>query len=348
MIESTTIPTEESSGIKLDLTEEQILKDQIMFSVATGTAMAAVSVLTGIMTDYFTRFQTHMIGTNEFSEDVNYFALVYVYFAIIVFVFTYISVVTWVYTGERISRQIREQYLRAVLRQNIAYFDKYGSGEVTTRINSDVYIVQDAFFAAFITNWKMTLMISCIIPFLVINTSLMNKFSAIFTKRSLDFFSRAGIIAEEAISAIRTAVAFGAQKKLSNLYDAYLVDARKEGFKKSLLIGFSLGTVTFFLFPPDITLFNSFQFFLFTFSLLASPLALVQKYLKLLLIDTTSDTGDKPENVMGQIQLKNVNFVYPTRPGVKTLDNISLDIEPGSTVALVGSSGSGKSTIKSL
>ncbi|CAG8736364.1 15380_t:CDS:2, partial [Dentiscutata heterogama] len=56
---------------------------------------AAISVLMGIMTDYFTRFQTHMISTNEFSEKVNYLALVYVYFAITVVVFTYISVATW-------------------------------------------------------------------------------------------------------------------------------------------------------------------------------------------------------------------------------------------------------------
>ncbi|KAF0496850.1 multidrug resistance protein MDR [Gigaspora margarita] len=46
--------------------------------------------------------------------------------------------------------------------------------------------------------------------------------------------------------------------------------------------------------------------------------------------------------------IKNVLFIYPSRPDVKILDNISLNIEPGTTVALVGASGSGKSTIVSL
>ncbi|CAG8737867.1 278_t:CDS:2, partial [Racocetra fulgida] len=65
-------------------------------------------------------------------------------------------------------------------------------------------------------------------------------------------------------------------------------------------------------------------------------------------IDIASDTGDKLETIEGHIQLKNINFIYPTRPEVKVLNDVSLDVEPGSTVALVGSSGSGKSTIVSL
>ena len=50
---------------------------------------------------------------------------------------TYIEMVIWVYTGEVNSKRVREQYLKAVLRQDIAYFDTVGSGEVATRITSD-------------------------------------------------------------------------------------------------------------------------------------------------------------------------------------------------------------------
>lgn len=43
----------------------------------------------------------------------------------------------WVYTGEVNAKRLRERYLQAVLRQDIAYFDNVGAGEVTTRIQTD-------------------------------------------------------------------------------------------------------------------------------------------------------------------------------------------------------------------
>ena len=53
------------------------------------------------------------------------------------FVCTYIYMCTWVYTAEVTARRIRERYLKAILRQDIAFFDKVGPGEVTTRIQTD-------------------------------------------------------------------------------------------------------------------------------------------------------------------------------------------------------------------
>jgi ATP-binding cassette subfamily B (MDR/TAP) protein 1 len=44
---------------------------------------------------------------------------------------------TWVFTAEVTAKRIRERYLKAVLRQEIAFFDKVGAGEVTTRIQTD-------------------------------------------------------------------------------------------------------------------------------------------------------------------------------------------------------------------
>ncbi|KAF0515741.1 multidrug resistance protein MDR [Gigaspora margarita] len=352
------ILTEKSSGIKLDPMEERILKDQIsvnkgkesyitlyrfatkldwiimfvglVFSAATGTAMCGSSILYGIMTDYFTRFQIHTISPNEFSEELNYYFLFYVYFAIFIFIATYISIAT-------LTKH--------------TYFDKYGSGEVTTRITSDIHLVQDG---------------------------ISEKVSLAFL--SLGFYSCAGIIAEESISTIRAAVAFGAQKKLSNLYDAYLGDARKEGFKKSLLVGFALGIMLFgsYVFSPlafwygttmiinneisfgqAISVLNVmengfFSLVIFFDYIQAISLAigasskLFETIDRVPSIDIDSDIGDKPKKVMGHIQLKNINFIYPTRPNIKILNNISLDVKPGSIVAIIGSSGSGKSTIVSL
>jgi len=50
---------------------------------------------------------------------------------------TYLYMCIWVYTGEVNAKRVREHYLQAVLRQDIAYFDKVGAGEVATRIQTD-------------------------------------------------------------------------------------------------------------------------------------------------------------------------------------------------------------------
>ncbi|RIB29019.1 P-loop containing nucleoside triphosphate hydrolase protein, partial [Gigaspora rosea] len=410
----------------LDPAEEQVLKDQVnlpkrkesyitlyrfatkldwiimfiglVFSAFAGIALPLMTIIFGAMIDNYTRFQTHTISTDEFSEAVNHLALILLVVAIGIFVATYVSIATWVYSSERIARQIRERYLRAVLRQNIAYFDKYGSGEVTTRITSDIHLIQDGigekvslsfqyvvqFFASFIIaviiSWKMTLVMSYLIFLLVSVSVLMNIYGAIFSRRISDFNSCAGIIAEEAISTIRTAVAFGAQKKLSNLYDAYLDDARKEGLKKALMNGCALGlmflgvytayslafwfgsimignheltsgqvtNVFFEILVGSLNLANFFTDVQDIILAIGASSKIFETIDRIPSIDTASDTGDKPNDVVGHIQLKNINFVYPTRPNVRTLSDISLDVEPGSTVALVGSSGSGKSTIVSL
>jgi ATP-binding cassette subfamily B (MDR/TAP) protein 1 len=64
-------------------------------------------------------------------------------------------------------------------------------------------------------------------------------------------------------------------------------------------------------------------------------------------IDAESPKGKKVSavNVRGKMQLENIHFCYPTRPGVQVLRGLSLEIKPGTYIALVGASGSGKSTV---
>lgn len=61
-------------------------------------------------------------------------------------------------------------------------------------------------------------------------------------------------------------------------------------------------------------------------------------------IDAMSDDGEKPTNIQGSITFKDVHFEYPSRSNVKILQGLNLTINRGETVALVGSSGCGKST----
>ena len=61
------------------------------------------------------------------------------------------------------------------------------------------------------------------------------------------------------------------------------------------------------------------------------------------------DEGDySPQTIDGFVQFKNVSFAYPTRPDVPVLKNLSFEAPSGKVTALVGSSGSGKSSVVSL
>ena len=67
------------------------------------------------------------------------------------------------------------------------------------------------------------------------------------------------------------------------------------------------------------------------------------------LIDGLSDEGVKPTNKpLGKISIDNVVFAYPSRPHLTVCKGYNLEIESGETVALVGASGSGKSTVINL
>lgn len=65
-------------------------------------------------------------------------------------------------------------------------------------------------------------------------------------------------------------------------------------------------------------------------------------------IDAFDPSGEQPNETVGQIELENVTFAYPTRPGINVLQDFTLNIPAGKVTALVGQSGSGKSTIVGL
>lgn len=65
-------------------------------------------------------------------------------------------------------------------------------------------------------------------------------------------------------------------------------------------------------------------------------------------IDPYSSIGRKLDNVHGKVELKGVSFVYPSRPSVPILNSLNLVIPSQRTLALVGASGAGKSTIFAL
>lgn len=65
-------------------------------------------------------------------------------------------------------------------------------------------------------------------------------------------------------------------------------------------------------------------------------------------VKDNTNHGAKIEAITGRIELKKVDFSYPNRPSIPVLQQFSLDIKPGTSIGLVGTSGCGKSTVIAL
>lgn len=65
-------------------------------------------------------------------------------------------------------------------------------------------------------------------------------------------------------------------------------------------------------------------------------------------IDKRKDKGMKPQSIEGNIEFRNVRFSYPIRQDVPVLRDLSMKVNSGQRVAVVGSSGCGKSTMVKL
>ena len=215
-------------------------------------------IIFGQLAGTFSSFFSGGLSIEAFNADVNHFTLYFIYLAIGEFVMIYICTVGFIYSGEHISSKIREQYLAAILRQNIAFFDKLGAGEITTRITADTNLVQDgisekialtltalatfstAFVIGFIKYWKLTLILSSTVFAIVSIMGGGSSFIIKYNKSSLAAYALGGSVAEEVISSIRNATAFNTQEKLARQYDVHLIEAAKWGSKLKMVLAVML------------------------------------------------------------------------------------------------------------
>ncbi|GAB1193457.1 hypothetical protein APSETT444_002673 [Aspergillus pseudonomiae] len=378
--------------------------DKIMLVIASlaaiigGALMPLMTVLFGGLAGTFRSFLLGDIGEGQFTGDLARFSLYFLYLAVGEFVMVYLATVGFVYAGEHITAKIRQQFLAAILRQNIAFFDELGAGEITTRITADTNLVQEgisekvaltltavatfvaAFVIGFVTYWKLTLILCSTVAAIVVTLGAVGSFVAKLSKKYLAHFAAGGTIAEEAISSIRNAAAFNTQEKLAQRYDGYLVEAEKSGFKlKSttssmfallflyiyLNYGLSFWMGSRFLVDGSVGLS---QILTIQMAIMMGALALgnitpnIQAITSAVAaankiyatidrvspLDPTSTEGQKLEKLQGNMELKNIRHIYPSRPDVVVMDDVSLLIPAGKSTALVGASGSGKSTIIGL
>ncbi|GLJ37717.1 hypothetical protein SUGI_0766220 [Cryptomeria japonica] len=233
--------------------------------------------------------------------------------------------------------------------------------------------------AAFYLSWRLTLVTLPFITLLIIPGVLYGRrLMAIGGKMHAEY-NKASSIAEQALSSVRTVYSFVAEEKVMAKFSAALEGSVKLGIKQGLAKGLAMGAsgVNFAIWA-FITWYGSTlvlhhglsggKILATGYSLILGGLALGTALPNLKYFSEAStaafqifemihrvpeinweDTNGKVlEKVSGEIELRNVEFIYPSRPDTVILSNFNLIIPAGKTVALVGSSGSGKSTVISL
>ena len=232
----------------------------------------------------------------------------------------------------------------------------------------------------FIKYWKLTLILFSTVVALLLNMGGGSSFIMKFSRQNIAAYAEGGSLAEEVISSVRNAVAFGTQDRLAKQYDTHLTRAERSGIKVKAGIGcmvagmmlimylnyglafwmgskylvdgkVELSSVLTIMLAVMIGAFNlgnvapNMQAFVTALGAAAKIFNTIDRESPL---DPTDDSGEKPEKVEGTITLQDVKHIYPSRPEVTVMNGVSLVIPAGKTTALVGASGSGKSTIVGL
>ncbi|RKL12253.1 Leptomycin B resistance protein pmd1 [Fusarium oxysporum] len=369
----------------------------ILAAIGSGVAFAMVNLIIGDFISIMTDFTASGSAPDGFMSQVS--KLYFVYIAIARFICTYVYSSLLTYTALRITRNLRYEYLKSALGQEVGYFDQGASVSISMQATSNGKLIQSGiseklgqvfqaiatFFAcfiiAFISQWKLTLILMSIVPALLIIVGIVGGLDAAIETKILKLYGQAGSFVETVLASIRTTKAFGLAPRMSDQYSNILHDARVLGDRKNALYSFMFGGEYFVIFAGmslafwqgismlargEVSKIGTIFTVLFSVILAASTLNSIAPHMVTFsraataagelfqLIDRESrinpfdDSGDKPTTTQGSLELKDIVFSYPSRPDTRVLNGYSLSIPAGKVTALVGPSGSGKSTIIGL
>ncbi|GAA6062061.1 hypothetical protein JCM10212_003559 [Sporobolomyces blumeae] len=236
------------------------------------------------------------------------------------------------------------------------------------------------FIIAIVRNWRLALVISTIIPCIALAGGAMNKFVTDAKTKQLAATGKGATLAEEVISSVRSSHAFGTQRKLASLYNDANEETKRVGQLSAKFQAGGLGVFFFIIYcsyalafyygttlilqgradaGQIVNVFFSILIGAFSLAMLAPNLQSMSSAQgaateifatidRVPVIDSASPTGLRPDSVEGTIELCNIDFIYPARPAVQVLYEFNGVFPRGKMTALVGGSGSGKSTIIGL
>jgi ATP-binding cassette, subfamily B (MDR/TAP), member 1 len=237
-----------------------------------------------------------------------------------------------------------------------------------------------AFVIAFVRYWKTALILSPIFIVMIVTAYFGGTLLVKFHKQKHNHFTMAAGLAEEAICSVSHVHAYGMAESLASRYKNLVMEAGKRGVRAQtaaaalaawgnampcLAYAFSFWIGSIYLVKGEVTA-SSVATTTLVISIGAYAIARVAPSVQAFTSaiasadvaletinrrspqDPLSDEGFVPDNVEGDIEIKNVTFKYPSRPDVSVLSDISFLCPAKRTTAIVGASGCGKSSILGL
>ncbi|XP_038576393.1 bile salt export pump isoform X1 [Micropterus salmoides] len=333
---------------------------------------------------------------NKQREQINGICVLFCIVAVASFLFQFLQGYAFAKSGELLTRRLRKVGFQAMLRQEIGWFDDptNSPGALTARLATDASMVQGAtgsqigmivnsltsigasFCIAFYCSWKLTLVIMCFLPLLVLSGLYQAKMLTGFANEDKNAMEAAVQVSSEALANIRTVAGLANERSFVDSYEQKLELPYKTAKKKANIYGICFGFSQCIVF---MALAASFRYggylvsseglkymlvFRVVSAIVTSGTALgrassftpdyakakiaAAQFFKLLdrvpKISLSQTDGEKWGNFKGEIEFLSCNFTYPTRPDTQVLNGLDVSVKSGQTLAFVGSSGCGKST----
>ncbi|XP_044976770.1 ABC transporter B family member 4-like [Hordeum vulgare subsp. vulgare] len=337
---------------------------------------------------------------DKLRKDSSFWALISVVLGFASFIAIPAQYLLFGIAGGKLIERVRTLSFQNIVHQEVAWFDNpsNSSGALGTRLSVDALnvrrlvgdnlglIVQSTaalitgFVIAFTADWRLALIITCVIPLVGAQGYAQVRFLKGFSEEAKEMYEDASQVATDAVGSIRTIASFCAEKRVVTTYNKKCEALRKQGIRSGIVGGLGFGFSFLMLYltyalcfyvgaqfvrQGKITFADVFKVF---FALVLATIGVSQasalasnatkardsaiSVFSILdrksKIDTSNDEGLILENVTGDIHFSNVSFKYPSRPDVQIFSDFTLHIPSRKTIALVGESGSGKSTIIAL
>ncbi|KAF3483987.1 uncharacterized protein GIQ15_03311 [Arthroderma uncinatum] len=237
-----------------------------------------------------------------------------------------------------------------------------------------------AYIITYVQYWKLGLIMTSTVVVMLATGTIGGKLAVKYNTLSLNLYNSGSNLAEESIGSIRHVTAFGIQGALADRYLGFLKQAEIPGIRARLSTAFMIcfmnglpflsyalcfwqggrylmagymdvaATVTATMaitiggFAIGRVAPNLQSFMAST----ASAGMIIRSMQRSSPEDPLSTEGEKPEMVVGELAFDDVSLIYPSRQDVAVLKHVNLTIPPGKTTAIVGPTGSGKSSIVGL